>query len=228
MVLEVSVEQWMRRASWCRGWWGQWGLREQPQLTCKTSTVCLSTTLTLGLFDHREVLVWCLRHQRHVTVHRRILESQKMDEGEDRAKYSSGEAAGITSRLMLADTFGKPVSFKKNSSKRSSAKFCLVSGQGKSFGVCGRHFQTTYIALSITVFTCNNVLPSFSNGQARLGQMATHLLSNGVPEAFCPLWEGRVWHKGWPCLGRPAIILRNPEQHNTKFRRPSLQQGKLH
>lgn len=66
----------------------------------------------------------------------------------DRAKYSSGEAAGITSRLMLADTFGKPVSYKKSSSKRSSAKFCLVSGQERSFRVCGLHFQTIYIALS--------------------------------------------------------------------------------
>lgn len=71
----------------------------------------------------------------------------------DRAKYSSGEAAGITSRLMLADTFGKPVSYKKSSSKRSSAKFCLVSGQEKSFGVCGLHFQTIYIALS-SIMSC--------------------------------------------------------------------------
>lgn len=55
----------------------------------------------------------------------------------DRAKYSSGGVAGITSRLILADTFGKPVSYKNNSGERSSAKFCLFSGQEKSFGVCG-------------------------------------------------------------------------------------------
>lgn len=61
----------------------------------------------------------------------------------DRAKYSSGEVAGLTSRLILADTFGKPVSYKNNSSERSSAKFCLVSGQEKSSGVCGLQFQMT-------------------------------------------------------------------------------------
>lgn len=61
----------------------------------------------------------------------------------DRAKYSSGEVAGITSRLILADTFGKPASYKNSSGERSSAKFCLVSGQKKSFGVCGLLFQMT-------------------------------------------------------------------------------------
>lgn len=61
----------------------------------------------------------------------------------DRAKYSSGEVAGIISRLILADTFGKPVSYKNNSDERSSAKFCLVSGQEKSFGVFGLQFQMT-------------------------------------------------------------------------------------
>lgn len=60
----------------------------------------------------------------------------------DRAKYSYGEVAGITSRLILADTFGKPVSYKNNSGE-SSAKRCPVSGQEKSFGVCGLQFQMT-------------------------------------------------------------------------------------
>lgn len=105
----------------------------------------------------------------------------------DRAKYSSGEVAGITSRLMLADTFGKPVTYKRKSSRRSSAKFCLVTGQEKSFGVCGLHFQTIYLALSSIMSTCNTVLPSFSNAQARIRHVATHLLSNGAPEAFCCL-----------------------------------------
>lgn len=61
----------------------------------------------------------------------------------DRAKYASGEVAGITSRLTLADTFGKSVSYKNNSGETSSAKFCPVSGQEKSFGVCGLQFQMT-------------------------------------------------------------------------------------
>ena len=60
----------------------------------------------------------------------------------DRAKYSSGEVAGITSRLILAHAFEKSVSY-KNSGERSSAKFCLVSGQEKSFGVCSLQFQMT-------------------------------------------------------------------------------------
>lgn len=105
----------------------------------------------------------------------------------DRTKYSSGEVAGITSRLMLADTFGKPVSCRKKSIKRSSAKFCLVSGQEKSFPVCGLHFQTIYFVLSSIMSTCNTVFPGFSKAQAKVRQVAAHLLSNGVPEGFCHL-----------------------------------------
>lgn len=73
----------------------------------------------------------------------------------DRAKYSSGELAGITSMLILADTFGKPVSYKHNSGERSTAKFCPVSGQEKSFWVCGLQFQMTWISLNSTMTICN-------------------------------------------------------------------------
>lgn len=95
----------------------------------------------------------------------------------DRAKYSSGEAAGITSRLMLADTFGKTVSYRKKSSKRSSAKFCLVSGWEKSFDVCGLHFQTIYIALSSRMSTCNTKFPGFSSAQAKVQADRWQLIS---------------------------------------------------
>lgn len=74
---------------------------------------------------------------------------------QDRAKYSSGEVAGITSRLILANALAEPVSYKNNSGERSSAKFCPVSGQEKSFGVCGLQFQMTCISLNSTMSNCN-------------------------------------------------------------------------